>query len=465
MIDQTKITGVLKQLNAVSGTNAKLEVLKSVEHDADIKEFLRRTYEPTINYYLTYNSKLPVGGSGGTKGLEDAYAFLDDLSSRKLTGNAARATYAEIVACLDPESADLLNTVLKRDIRCGIAETQINKIWPGLITTTPYMRCSLPETSKIKKWNWGQPGFLAYSQRKEDGMFANLTQTSRGWVVSSRSGSIFPPSAVFTRLGIEAEEVALNLMKDSAESSLVQFHGELLVFHKNVVMPREKGNGVLNSILQKGEYPGADYEVGFVCWDSVPVSAVNRGRYEIPYSDRFEELTRVVESRPDLVTFKLVESRRVVTYEQASAHFLELTARGDEGTIVKRADAPWFDGDSLLQVKMKVVFEVDLRIIKFNPGNGKNASTFGSIYCESECGGLGVSVSGFTDAKRKELWEAGESIVGKIMAVAANNVMAATNGGKQSLFLPRYVEIRADKTTADDVQRILDQFSAAMQGA
>ena len=37
-----------------------------------------------------------------------------------------------------------------------------------------------------------------------------------------------------------------------------------------------------------------------------------------------------------------------------------------------------------------------------------------------------------------------------------------TSNGLYSLFLPRFVEFRKDKTTADSLQQVKDQFDSAM---
>jgi hypothetical protein len=50
------------------------------------------------------------------------------------------------------------------------------------------------------------------------------------------------------------------------------------------------------------------------------------------------------------------------------------------------------------------------------------------------------------------------------MAVKANDIMAPTGKKtKWSLFLPVHVEIRDDKTVADSLQQVKDQFESAIK--
>jgi hypothetical protein len=71
----------------------------------------------------------------------------------------------------------------------------------------------------------------------------------------------------------------------------------------------------------------------------------------------------------------------------------------------------------------------------------------GAIVCESSDGILRVSVgSGFSEEQRKQYW--GENILDKIVAVKYN-MRSVDKQGKQSLFLPVFIELRNDKEVAD----------------
>jgi hypothetical protein len=56
-----------------------------------------------------------------------------------------------------------------------------------------------------------------------------------------------------------------------------------------------------------------------------------------------------------------------------------------------------------------------------------------------------------------------ENIIGSIMTVDSNMIMAPSRAGKKwSLFLPRFAEFRKDKDTADTLEKIKLQFDAAI---
>ena len=152
--------------------------------------------------------------------------------------------------------------------------------------------------------------------------------------------------------------------------------------------------------------------------------------------------------------------------DEAFAHYNELIEAGFEGTIIKRLDGIWKDGTSKEQVKLKIDCDVEVRMRELNPGKGKNAATFGSVRCESECGLFEVNVSGFKDDARQDLfdnWEA--DYKNNVITIRINNIMRPTkNNPKHSAFLPRFIEHRDDKNVADSLERIQLQFASIVKG-
>ncbi len=137
-----------------------------------------------------------------------------------------------------------------------------------------------------------------------------------------------------------------------------------------------------------------------------------------------------------------------------------------EGTIVKDPEMIWEDTTSKRQVKLKLKVQCEVRITGFKPGKAgaKHKDTFGSIEAMSECGELVVTCHGFSDKLRKELWDDREILVNKVMTIESNGIMPPS--GKKtthSLFLPIFCEIRHDKTVADDLQKIREQFQNAIK--
>jgi DNA ligase 1 len=439
------LIGKITTLENTPGKNDKLTILKTLE-TAELHLF-QLALDPTINFYI---AKLPpVRLEGHKPWTGDVFDLLHNLAQRRVTGNAARNEVVATLETLKPDHAVLLSRVILKDLRCGVGSTLVNAVFPGAIPEFPYMRCSLPSKSNMPKWDDTDWSAGILSQEKADGMFASLSTAPDGRVsLLSRQGSRFPSDAL-PHLHVPHERLKGH-----------QLHGELLVLKDGAVVERQIGNGLLNSLLQGGELPD-DHEVEYLVWDSIPLGyAVPSGKYEARYEQRLVAVEYQISEHPHI--FK-IPTRIVRSEREAMEHYKELLAQGKEGTILKHPEGIWKDTTSKDCVKLKLEVDVDLLVTGFTPGNGKNAATFGSLSMSSQCGQLSVDVSGFTDAKRKELHDIGQNLLGRVMTVRANGVLKpGPNNDKHSLFLPRFVEERLDKCEADDLLQIEDQFANAV---
>jgi DNA ligase 1 len=435
----------LEQMGATASANAKLEIVKTLT-PAELS-VVQLALDPSVNFYI---AKLPLTASGSAEWGAREFTLLDDLASRKITGYAARSRVFEVLEDLKMEHASVLRRVILKDLKVKVGETLVNRAFPGTIPVTPYMRCSLPDKSNMPKWTDEDWFAGIISQEKADGMFASLTCYDGYFTVASRQGSVFPGDILEPLFSELRGRVTLDL----------QLHGELLVYKDEVLLERQVGNGILNSLLQGGELPEG-HEIRYLVWDLIPRSAARGGgRHDRDYDLRLNHLKTLVYG---LKTVSLIPTRVVHSKADAVAHYRDLLAQGKEGTILKHPHAIWKDGTSKDLVKMKLEVDVELQVTGFVPGNGKNADTFGSLTCTSACGDLVVDVSGFTDAKRKELHERGEGLMGQVITVRANGVLyPSPSNDKHSLFLPRFVEERLDKREADHLEQIIDQFKAAV---
>ena len=453
---------ILSALDAVAAEpskTAKLGMLKAYCDSQTFRHVLELAYSPFRTYGVSPDRPEKSGS-----------AFFDHLTmdmvyrlaSRELTGNAAREAIASEFERLSPKSGELLWRILNKDLRAGFSESTINKACPGLIPTFPYMRCSLLKGAKVEKFDW-ETG--VFSQEKADGMFANVNHYASGAVsIVSRQGSEFPvrPFLPLT------EEVRRWLNKGT------QSHGEILVRKAGVVLPREIGNGILNSVLKGGDF--ADDEVPiFKIWDQIPQAAVvSKGRYNMKYKDRLLSINNQLYCESDFTPLdpliNIIDGRVCHSMEEVMTHFREKLAEGKEGTVFKNPSAIWGDYTSKDQIKLKLDVVVDLRIVGVVPGNKgtKNEGRPGSLPCESEDGQLRVDVTVKNEAMRDSVEKYPHDWIGQIIAVRFNAIMRSTDTRKpHSLFLPRFVEAgcRIDKAVADTYQQICDQYESAVMSS
>lgn len=449
----SEIFAVVEQIAATSSKNEKENRVREFVNDDDFKRVLGAAYNPFKTYGIRpVRPDGVMGDGGGTDFEERTWEILDALISRKLTGDAARSTVACEFGRLNRASADLLWRIIMKDLRAGFSESTINKAMKGLIPDFPYMRCSLPKDANLESWPWVDG---VVSQEKADAMFANCDHEADGRVaMRSRQGTEFPMEKF---PGIEADVRAVIARN-------CQLHGELAVMRDGKICRREDGNGVLNHVINGGDFAENEAPV-YLIWDQIPLACVvSKGKYDKPYKARLmgiiEQLSKVKTS-----SIRLVPTRIVKSLAEARLHAAELMKEGKEGTVIKHPKAIWKDGTSKEQIKIKLEFEVDLKVVGIVEGRAgkRTEGRAGSFACETSDGLLRVDVT----VKNEAVRDAADSFVGKIIAVTANDIMFPSESNPlHSLFLPRMSEpgYRTDKTEADSLQRVLAQKEAAVYG-
>lgn len=436
------VVSTIQALAATSSRTDKIAILKKT--DKLFQRFLVAAYDPVVSYGVI---QMPdVHGDRETLELISGF-ILDDLlpnlASRKLSGKAAQMAIEQVLLKLKAEDADVLRNVIRKDLRCGINTGTINSAIKGLIFEPPYMRCSLKDKSNMKKWKW-EDGII--SQTKADGMFINAIVGVDGVQWMTRNGQTFPEGS----LGKVLNSEALRVLKTNHV-----YMGELLVIENNTVLPREVGNGALNSVLKGGSFE-PDQQPILKVWDVVSVDEWRAGSSNHVYNLRLADCKLIPESQ----VISVIDTCVVHSMQDAMAHYRELVANGEEGTILKHPDLLWKDGTSKDAVKLKVEADVDLLVVGFEQGKGKFADMVGSLTCETADGGIRVNVSGFTDGMRKHITENVDQWIGnKVITVRANDIMEADP--VSSLFLPRFVEVREDKDTPDTTAKVFEIFAAA----
>lgn len=418
---------------------------------------LTYAYDPFKTYGI---AKVPESDHNDG-GFFDARTFtlLEELARRNLTGNAAREAVKAEFERLSPEGEELLARVIKKDLRAGFTDGTINRVRPGTVAEFPYMRCVLPKKAKLDKWPWAK-GIV--SQVKADGMFANVNVYSDGSVsIHSRQGTPFPAYHP------DLELLTADLAKLDRER---QYHGELLVRNAAGIVPRQIGNGMINSVVQGGSLE-AGYAIQFSVWDTIPLEAAKpKAEHKEPYTARLMTLLNMLKGQDPGAYVSLIETRMVRSMAEAYAHSTDCLARGLEGTIIKNPGGFWRDTSSGNPdvVKIKLEVTVELKVVGVTKGTGKRADTFGALTCRTSDDLLEVNVgSGITDASLAALMamHGAGTLVGSIVSVTFNDLLApSASNPLHSLFLPRYVEIRTDKTEADSLDKVRDQYEAAKQG-
>lgn len=439
----SKIYNILCELAETSSRKEKEAILVREKNNTLLARVFSAAYNPHINYYI---KQIPE--------ITDEYVFsislnqaldkLDELANRTVTGNAAIARLAQILGELTTDDRSVLKMVVLKDLRCGVSEATINKIWKNLIPTYPCLLASSDDPkarAKIK--------FPALAQEKCDGMRINAICLDGNVTYFSRNGKAVDCGSDWLNKEVKNLTSQISALHGKDEDFVLD--GELLVWDNknNAPMPRKQGNGICNKAIQ-GTVSEKEKELFvLVVWDAIPYNEFVKGKGSENYEDRWER----IEQAHDLISFSmnqitLVPTWYIESWDEAKSIYSKAVSQGKEGLIIKNMKGVWEDKRSPDLVKMKSEIENALVVVEWVEGTGKYAGKLGALVCQS--GGnnpVCVSVgSGFSDEEREQFTR--KQMIGKIISVIYNEIITKEDGTR-SLFLPRFDQIRFDKNDAD----------------
>ena len=433
---------VIEQLASDNSRLAKEAILKKNVDNGLLKQVFNLALNPFVQFYIR---KIPsYDTSADIKPLQEALTNLSVLSDRVMTGHAAINHLQFILGSLSKEDAKIIERIIAKDMRCGVSEATVNKIWPGTIPSYPVMLASGYDQKLVDKIQ-----FPAYVQLKLDGMRFNAIV--KGEVVEYRSRN--------------GKELTIpNKTFDMPFITMAKFYGENMVFDGELLVVdvagkpvnRQTGNGILSKSIKGTMSEEEAKQVRATLWDAITFEKFSQGIDKEPYSARMSKLSNAISYMRgqkgqighyiDLVWNKQVND--IVTAQKIFEKFL---SDGQEGTILKSKDGIWEDKRSKTQIKFKGELECELKVVDWEEGTGKNVGRLGALVCESSDGVIRVNVgSGYSDEQRDEYTK---KVIGKIITVKYN-ARIKDRSGVESLFLPVFIELREDKDIAQSSKSI-----------
>ena len=179
-----QIKEIINLLRETSGTNDKISILKLNSENELLKRVLEYTYNPYKRYGIS--EKILSNVSSYRTSSKDIFELLDILSSSNINDNLRNEIGAFKNANI--EDWDLYEKMILKDLRCNISSKTINKVWPGLISTSETgadVNCMLASKFDFEK----PPSGNMFITEKLDGM--------RVWAMIDDIGNI----ELYTRQG------------------------------------------------------------------------------------------------------------------------------------------------------------------------------------------------------------------------------------------------------------------------
>jgi DNA ligase-1 len=393
-----------------------------------------------FNCYEAYNPfhVFGVRQVAETEGLVDRpnpwpqfWAVLEGLRTRSITGHAARDAIEAISQEFDSEEWNgLCRRVIIKDLRCGITEKTLNKVVGKTEWRIPVFTCQLATDSNDHASKMKGPKRI---ECKLDGVRVLALCTKNTVTLFSRNGKQFENFP-----DIEAQ---LNRVKHRIS---LETKGPFVLDGEIV---GESFQALMKQAQRKDNAKTKD--MNYYIFDVIPLADFERGFWNAQQHKRtlmLEINQQEIEAEANLriMTGMNVDLDTAEGHDVMRRFAEDAVAQGFEGIMIKSVDAPYECKRSSFWMKWKPVMTVDLNIVGFEEGTGRNLGRLGAIICEGVDNDRNIRVnvgSGLSDADRDEYWHSRNDLLGRVVEVAADAV-TQNQDGTYSLRFPRFVRFR-----------------------
>ena len=402
---------------------------------ADAQCFLFNCYQ-AYNPFYTFNVKQVPETVGLVNKPNDwtlFWALLENLRTRGITGHAARDAIQDVAEHFDSEEwNNLARRVLIKDLRCGISEKTLNKVLGNSEYKIPVFSCQLATDSTDR------PAKMIGVKRLEcklDGVRVLAVVSGNACTLYSRNGKEF---ANFPHIAEAILEQRRAFQYGRGTGGHFVLDGEIVgeSFQKLMKQAQRKTDV---------ETTGMVYHI----FDIIPLDALKEGHCNLQQYKRIEWLENARVRLEETDCLRIMNGLDV-DLDTAEGHDImnryaqDAVTEGFEGIMIKDLDAPYECKRSSFWMKWKPTITVDLNIIGFEEGTGRNAGRLGAIICEGEDNGRNIRVnvgSGLSDSDRDEYWLARNDLLGHLVEVQADAV-TQNQDGTYSLRFPRFLRFR-----------------------
>lgn len=444
-----------ESIKLVSATTLKAKVLKDNENNRVLKSLLFLTYNP----FLVYNVKkipkhIPDSGYDNeyslVSNLFDFLELLKKLKDRVVTGNEALDSIQEFFSKCDEREYNWYSKVIQKDLKIGLANKGINKVFPNLV---PIYEVLLADKLELEDLGLDTETALKtlpnriIEEYKLDGMRLNIFVYEDDVVIKTRNGKVVYG---YQNLADEALEKLPHgyvydgeLMSREFENTVAQ--------NAQDTSSTEPSRECFSDLMTSAFSLDSNKDGVFNLFDALPISEWMLQNTQTSLECRKNWIKQNLCDKT-YNNIKIVPWSRVFHKDNPGDlkeiislfhRFLEL---GYEGAMLKDYDAAYEFKRSKTLLKMKYMLSIDLEVddvYEGEPGT-KYEGMLGGVYCIYRDNQLGVG-SGWTDSERKLYWEHPELIVGKTIEIQYQCETKNKQGGF-SLSFPVKKCIREDKS-------------------
>ena len=416
----------VKEINENNGRLYKQSVLNKYKDDTIIQKYLQIAFDPYKIFGIS-TRKLHKQVSGMAYPADSVFDLFYWLEKHN-TGTDVAINMCQVtldkIASTDCECAQLLESLICKDLSIGVDSKTINKEIPGLIPTF---------SVQLANKYFDKPSYV------EGKTFAITTKIDGGRIIALKeNGQV----SFYTRAGqkyeglVDLKDEMSRLMPDN-----ICLDGEITLLVRGNLSSKDAYKETMKIVRTKDK---EKHGIKMLVFDAMPVSDFKTQTSSMTYIQRRQMLdcmsafdtTRYFELLPLLYRGSDTSEITRILEEEVS--------NGEEGIMINICDAPYEFKRTNNLLKCKKFQPSDLQVSGFEEGTGKYTGTLGALICEYKGGEVRVG-SGLTDEQRKEIWSCQHRYLNSIIEVNYfEETMDST--GKLSLRFPTFKDFRPDKT-------------------
>jgi DNA ligase-1 len=328
------------------------------------------------------------------------------------------------------ELKKVLAKVLTKRMNIGIGAKMINKAVGKELIPDPSLMLAEDDHKVLDKWG------SIVCEEKYDGVRVICTIEDRKPKFYTRAFNELD-SRFLTRIANQILELSHGI-------DGIFFDGEL------TDLDRKSVSGKVTQMMKGSPKESIGDDLLFNIFDVEPIKTIKDGKGVTVYTQRRELLEQFFKDK-SFENIKIAQKWEAKTKDELMPIYEQIVANGGEGVIMKDPTHFYECKRSKSWIKFKEVQDCDLVVTGWYPGEGKREGFIGGFTCMDSSGEYQVKVgSGFTEQDLIELSKNPNDIIGKIVAIQYNVPIEDKNGNK-SLFLPRFIEVRNDKTEPENL--------------
>lgn len=409
--------------------NYKQEILRKYKDDEVIKRYLQIAFDPYKVYGIS-TKKLSTE-------VRSIAAFIPQTSTVfglfNYLAEHNTGTFLEILECqnalnavasLDRDCANLLTSLICKDLSIGCDAKTINKEIPGLIPTF---------NVQLANKYFDKPEYV------EGKTFALTTKIDGGRIIALKeNGQV----SFFTRAGqkyeglVDLEDEMSRLMPEGT-----CLDGEITLLDRGSLSSKEAYKETMKIVRTKDK---EKHGIKMLVFDWMTVADFKEQQCDFPYKIRRTGAENVF-AMNDFTYFELLPILYLGDDTGKITEILEEEiAKGEEGIMINIWDANYEFKRTNNLLKVKKFNTCDLRVTGFEEGTGKYVGMLGAFICEYKGGQVKVG-SGLTDEQRVDVWRNSRDYENLIIEVSYFEETKDSTG-KLSLRFPTFKDFRFDKT-------------------